>query len=172
MIVGLIGKPNTGKSTFFNAATLSHVPVGNYPFTTIKPNVGMAYIRVDCVCKELGLKDNPVNSICTNHVRLIPVELFDVPGLVPDASKGKGLGNKFLDDLRKADALIHVIDSSGSTDQEGRVVPLGSHDPLIDIDFVTKEFDIWLVQIIKRDWSRISKTAESSIFVEPENLGI
>jgi len=161
MIVGIIGKPNTGKTTFFNAATLSHAPVASYPFTTINPNVGIAYLRVDCVCKELGVKDNPVNSICINGTRLIPVELVDVAGLVPDAWKGRGLGNKFLDDLRKADALIHVVDASGGTDEEGRIIALGTHDPLFDVEFVEKEFDLWLLQIVKKDWQRTSRTAEA-----------
>ncbi|MCP8317731.1 MAG: redox-regulated ATPase YchF [archaeon] len=161
MIVGVIGKPNTGKTTFFNAATLSHAPVASYPFTTINPNVGIAYLRVDCVCKELGVKDNPVNSICIDGTRLIPVELVDVAGLVPDAWKGRGLGNKFLDDLRRADALIHVVDASGGTDEEGRIVAIGTRDPQFDVDFVEREFDLWLLQIIKRDWQRISRTAEA-----------
>ena len=163
MIVGIIGKPNTGKSTFFNAATLSHAQVASYPFTTIKPNVGMAYLRVDCVCKELGVKDTPRNSICVNGIRLIPIKLIDIAGLVPDAWKGRGLGNKFLDDIRRADALIHVIDISGSTDEEGRPCALSAHDPLFDIDFVEREFDLWLLQIVKRDWSRMSRTAESGV---------
>ncbi|MCP8304943.1 MAG: redox-regulated ATPase YchF [archaeon] len=162
-MVGIIGKPNTGKSTFFNAATLSHAQVASYPFTTIKPNVGIAYLRVGCVCKELGVKDSPVNSICINSVRLIPVKLIDVAGLVPDAWKGRGLGNKFLDDIRRADALIHVIDASGSTDEEGRACALGAHDPLFDVDFVEREFDLWLLQIVKRDWPRMSRTAESGV---------
>jgi len=163
LIVGIIGKPNTGKSTFFNAATLSHAQVASYPFTTIKPNVGMAYLRVDCVCKELGVKDTPRNSICVNGIRLIPIKLIDIAGLVPDAWKGRGLGNKFLDDIRRADALIHVIDISGSTDEEGRPCALSAHDPLFDIDFVEREFDLWLLQIVKRDWSRMSRTAESGV---------
>jgi len=163
LIVGIIGKPNTGKSTFFNAATLSHAQVASYPFTTIKPNIGMAYLRVDCVCKELGVKDTPRNSICVNGIRLIPIKLIDIAGLVPDAWKGRGLGNKFLDDIRRADALIHVIDISGSTDEEGRPCALSAHDPLFDIDFVEREFDLWLLQIVKRDWSRMSRTAESGV---------
>ncbi|MHB1869083.1 MAG: GTPase, partial [Nitrososphaerales archaeon] len=121
MITGIVGKPNVGKSTFFNAATLLSVPVANYPFTTIQPNVGNAYIRVKCVHEELGVKDNPVNSTCVDGTRLIPVRLVDVAGLVPGAASGRGLGNKFLDDLRQADALIHVIDASGGTDEEGRL---------------------------------------------------
>jgi len=161
MISGIIGKPNVGKSTFFNAATLMSVAVANYPFTTINANVGTGYIRVKCVHEELGVKDNPVNSACVDGTRLIPVKMVDVAGLVPDASKGKGLGNKFLDDLRQADALIHVIDSSGSTDEEGRAVAAGSHDPMTDVEFVKREVVLWVKGLIERDWPRISRTVES-----------
>lgn len=122
MKIGLIGKPNTGKSTFFNACTLLNVNMANYPFTTIEPSTGVAYVKTDCVCKELEIKDSPVNSICTNNQRLIPIKIVDIAGLVPGASKGRGLGNKFLDDIRQADVLIHVIDLSGKTDEEGRIL--------------------------------------------------
>ena len=161
MITGIIGKPNVGKSTFFNSATLMNVPVANYPFTTIAPNIGTAYIRVRCVHEELGVQDNPVNSACVDGTRLIPVKLVDVAGLVPGAASGRGLGNKFLDDLRQADALIHVIDASGGTDEEGRPVELGSHDPAGDIEFVRQEIILWMKSLLEKDWSRISRTVES-----------
>ena len=160
-MTGIIGKPNVGKSTFFNSATLLNVPVANYPFTTIQPNIGNAYIRVKCVHEELGVKDNPVNSACVDGTRLIPVRLVDVAGLVPGASSGKGLGNKFLDDLRQADALIHVIDASGGTDEEGRPVKPGSHDPVGDISFIKREIVLWVKSLLDKDWSRISRTVES-----------
>jgi ribosome-binding ATPase YchF (GTP1/OBG family) len=162
MLVGIIGKTNVGKSTFFSAATMLNVPIGNYPFTTINPNVGIGYFRTKCVCKEFGVKDNPTTSICIDGTRLIPVKLMDVAGLVPGASSGRGLGNKFLDDLRQADALIHVVDAAGSTDVEGRPVTPGSHDPLEDIQFVENELDLWLQDIIKSDWQRICKVCDSS----------
>ncbi|MDG6996284.1 MAG: redox-regulated ATPase YchF [Nitrososphaerota archaeon] len=161
MITGIIGKPNVGKSTFFNAATLLNVPVANYPFTTITPNVGNAYIRVKCVHEELKVKDNPVNSTCVDGTRLIPVRLVDVAGLVPGAATGRGLGNKFLDDLRQADALIHVIDASGATDEEGRQVKPGTRDPHLDIEFIKKEMIMWLKSLIDKDWPRITRTVES-----------
>lgn len=151
MLIGLIGKANVGKSTFFSASTDNIVNIANYPFTTVKPNLGVCHVRLNCVCKEFGVKDNPVHSICIDGIRFIPVQIIDVAGLVPGAHEGKGLGNKFLDDARQADALIHVIDISGSTDSEGKPLTPGTGDPLEDIRFVEEEFDLWLVSIIKRD---------------------
>lgn len=160
-LLGIVGKPNTGKSTFFSAATLAPAEIANYPFTTIKPNRGVGYIRAPCVCKEFNVKDNPKNSLCINGIRLIPVELIDCAGLVPGAWQGRGLGNQFLDEIRKADALMHVIDASGGTDLEGRLVKPGSHDPLEDARFLETEITMWLVQILKKDWPKIARTAES-----------
>lgn len=160
MLIGLLGKTNVGKSTFFNAATMLNVPVANHPFTTINPNMGVGYARVKCVCKEFKVRDNPVHSVCVDGNRFIPVKLVDVAGLVPGAHEGRGLGNKFLDDARQADALIHVIDASGSTDSEGRPCPAGTNDPLSDVEFVEKEFDLWLTSIISRDWEKTVREAE------------
>jgi len=160
-LLGIVGKPNTGKSTFFSAATLAPAEIASYPFTTIKPNRGVGYIRSPCVCTEFGVKDNPVNSLCLDGIRLIPVELIDCAGLVPGAWQGRGLGNQFLDETRKADALIHIIDAAGATDSEGRTVRLGSHDPREDVRFLETEITMWLAQILKRDWSKLARTAES-----------
>jgi ribosome-binding ATPase YchF (GTP1/OBG family) len=160
MLIGLLGKTNVGKTTFFNAATMLNAQVADHPFTTIEPNVGVAYARTRCVCKEFNVKDNPKRSLCIDGNRFIPVKMIDVAGLVPDAHKGRGLGNKFLDDARQADALIHVVDASGSTDNEGRPCAIGMNDPLNDIQFVELEFDLWLTSIVSRDWAKNAKEAE------------
>jgi ribosome-binding ATPase len=161
MLLGLIGKANVGKSTFFNAATDLDVQHGNYPFTTIAPNVGVTYARIGCVCREFRIQDNPVHSICIDGTRFVPVKLMDIAGLIPGASKGKGLGNKFLDDARQADALIHVVDTAGSTDTEGRPVIPGTGDPLLDITFVEEELDQWLASILERDWNKLVREADN-----------
>jgi ribosome-binding ATPase len=160
-LLGVIGKPNTGKSTFFSAATLATAEIANYPFTTIKPNRGVGYVRTPCVHTELKVQDNPNNSLCIDGVRLAPVELIDVAGLVPGAWEGRGLGNPFLDEIRRADALIHVVDASGGTDCEGRACKPGEHDPLEDVKFLEKEITMWIASILKKDWPKIARTAET-----------
>ena len=154
----MVGKPNVGKSTFFSAATLIPVPIENRPFTTIKPNRGIAYVRSSCVCHEFEVCDAPQQSVCIDGVRLIPIELVDCAGLVPDAWQGRGLGNFFLDEIRKADALIHVIDAAGATDAEGRPCAPGSQDPFEDVQFLEHELSMWLVQILQKDWRRLSQS--------------
>ncbi|MBS7608144.1 MAG: redox-regulated ATPase YchF [Candidatus Bathyarchaeia archaeon] len=160
-LLGIVGKPNVGKSTFFSAATLAPAEIANYPFTTIKPNRGVGYVRTPCVCREFGVKDNPVNSLCLDGIRLIPVEFIDCAGLVPGAWQGRGLGNQFLDEIRKADVLIHIVDASGGTDSEGRICKPGEHDPVEDVKFLEREITMWMANILKRDWPKIARTAES-----------
>lgn len=160
MQIGIVGKPNVGKSTFFSAATETDVEIASYPFTTIDANVGIMYVRARCPCREFNLKCNPNNSRCIDGTRLIPIEAIDVAGLVPGAHKGRGLGNKFLDDLRQADAFIHVVDASGGTDDEGRPCGIGSHDPMNDIDFLEEEICYWFAGILEKDWKRLSRQCE------------
>ena len=160
-IVGLVGKANVGKSTFFGAATLKPVEIAGFPFTTIKADMGVAYVRTPCVCREMGVTDNPQNSACVDGVRLIPVDLIDTPGLIPGAHMGKGLGNQFLDEVRRADALIVVADASGMTDINGQVCDPLAHDPIEDVQMFENEFDLWLTALIRKDWDRISRTAQS-----------
>jgi ribosome-binding ATPase YchF (GTP1/OBG family) len=161
-IVGVVGKPNVGKSTFFSASTLANVPIANYPFTTIKPNVGVGYVRSPCVCREFNVTDTPGNSTCVNGIRLIPVELVDCAGLVPGAWQGRGLGNQFLDEIRQADALIHIVDAAGSTDSEGKPCDPGAHEPIEDVKFLEHELDMWLLQIVKKEWDRAIRRVEGA----------
>ena len=159
--IAVTGKPNVGKSSFFNSATASKVEMANYPFTTIDANKAVAHVITKCPCKELGLTCNPHNAPCFEGTRLIPIELIDVAGLVPGAHEGKGLGNKFLDDLMQAKVFIHVIDASGSTDEEGNPVDLGAHDPLDDIEFLEHEIVMWMYGIVSRNWVRLVRKVEA-----------
>ena len=157
MLIGVVGKPSTGKSTFFKAATLAEVETANYPFTTIKPNHAVGYVKIDCVDKEFEVQCNPRMGYCLNHKRFVPIDLLDVAGLVPGASEGAGMGNQFLDDLNQATALIHVIDVSGSTNEKGEPVDPGSYDPANDIKFLEKELDLWYLRIIRKGWEKFAR---------------
>lgn len=153
MEIGIVGKPNVGKSTFFKALTLAEAEIADFPFTTIKPNIGMGYVRTECVCKELNLTCNPRNSLCIKKNRFIPVKVIDVAGLVPGAHEGKGLGNQFLDDLRQADALIHIVDISGRTNEMGE--PAENYNPEFDIKFLEDEINLWFFEILRKNWNKI-----------------
>ncbi len=159
MDVGIVGKPNVGKSTFFNACTLGAAEVASYPFTTIKSNIGVAFVTASCPCKELDTQCNPQHSKCSDGTRLIPTRIIDVAGLVPEAHTGKGLGNRFLDDIMRAEVLIHIIDASGKTDEEGR--PTENHDPLRDVQFLEQEIDAWFLDKLTDKWKKLSRRVSS-----------
>jgi ribosome-binding ATPase YchF (GTP1/OBG family) len=158
MQIGLLGKANVGKSTFFSAATQTPVQIGNFPFTTIEPNVGVTYVKTDCACTHFDIQHK--NELCINGTRLVPIKLIDIAGLVPGAHEGKGLGNQFLDDARQAEVLIHVVDIAGATDIQGQPISAGAHDPIEDITFVHDEFDQWFKQILEREWEKLTKEIE------------
>ena len=158
MLIGIIGKPSVGKSTFFKAATLAEVEIASYPFTTIKANHGVGYIKVECIDKEFGVQCNPNHGFCINNWRFVPVDLMHVAGLVPGASEGKGLGNQFLDELSQADAFIHILDVSGTTDVEGK--PAKDYDPCEDVIFLEEELDKWYYNIFMRVWRGFARKTE------------
>ena len=158
MLIGLLGKPSCGKSTFFKAATLAEVEIAPHPFTTIKSQEGVAFVKIKCMDKEFNVKCNPRYGYCINSNRFIPVRLMDIPGLIENAHLGEGLGFEFLNDIREADALIHIIDISGGTDKNGNIVPALSHNPLEDVKLLEKELDYWYLSILKKGWDKFSKT--------------
>ncbi|MHA2179583.1 MAG: redox-regulated ATPase YchF [Candidatus Thorarchaeota archaeon] len=159
--VGIVGKPSCGKTSFTNAACRTDFKVGSYPFTTIEANVGVTHVRTACACADFDVEDNPQNSICIERVRLVPIKLIDVAGLVPGAHEGRGMGNQFLDDLRQADVLIHIVDASGALDAEGQEVDAGSHDPVDDVRFLEEELTEWMLGIVQKDWRRITGRVRS-----------
>ncbi|MFP4117370.1 MAG: redox-regulated ATPase YchF [Candidatus Woesearchaeota archaeon] len=157
MILGVVGKPNVGKSTFFKALTLANVEIANYPFATISPNTGVGHVTVERVDKDFGRESNPREGYCLGDKRFVPVNVIDVAGLVPGAHEGKGMGNQFMDDLNQADALLHVIDVSGSTNEKGEQIKPLSYDPAGDIRFLEKELDMWYMRILEKGWDKTAR---------------
>ncbi len=160
MLIGVVGKPSTGKSTFFKAATLAEVAIASHPFTTIKPNHAIAFVKVKCVDGEFKVKCTPRFGYCINENRFVPIDLIDVAGLIEGSHEGKGLGLSFLSDLNQADALIHIIDISGSTNEKGESVKPLSHDPLKDVRFLEHELDMWYLSIMKKGWEKFARTVQ------------
>ena len=160
MLIGLVGKPSSGKSTFFKATTLADVLIASYPFATIKPNHGIGYVKIDCIDTEFNTQCNPNKGYCINHKRFVPIELIDVAGLVEGASEGKGLGNQFLDNLTSADALIQIVDVSGETDAEGKETK--NYNPVKDIQMLENELDRWYLGILNKVWKTFARTIQNT----------
>ena len=159
--IGLLGKTNTGKTTFFNAATLAGGEVSTYPFTTKKPEKALGNAITPCVHTEFNVKDNPQNSKCVDGWRFIPIELIDLPGLIKDAWAGKGLGNQFLSIATQSDAILHVVDVSGSVDAAGRISEVGSGDPIADVSDIEEELIMWYLKLLEGNRDKISKLIQS-----------
>lgn len=161
--IGLIGKTNTGKTTFFNSATLDTAEISNYPFTTKQPNIGNANAITLCVHKEFRIQDNPKNSRCIDGWRFIPVDLVDLPGLIKGAWEGKGLGNQFLSIAAQSDALLHIVDASGSIDASGKIAEPGTGDPIADIADIEEELVMWYLKLLEGNHDKISRAVNSGV---------
>ncbi|MGA7543161.1 MAG: YchF-related putative GTPase [Nitrososphaeraceae archaeon] len=161
--IGLIGKTNTGKTTFFNAATLASGEISNYPFTTKHPSTGNAQAITICVHKEFDVQDNPKNSRCMDGWRYIPIELIDLPGLIKGAWQGKGLGNQFLTVAAQSDALIHVVDVSGGIDVTGKVTEQGTGDPVADVGDIEEELAMWYLKLLEGNRDKISRSINAGV---------
>ena len=159
--IGLIGKTNTGKTTFFNSSTLSSDEISTYPFTTKKSSTSTGYAITLCVHPEFKVNDNPNNSKCKDGWRYIPIELIDLPGLIKDAWKGKGLGNQFLSIASQSDALLHVVDAAGSIDSTGKITETGSGDPVSDFADIEEELNMWYQKILEGNRDRLQKTIKT-----------
>ena len=164
--IGLIGKTNTGKTTFFNAATLSSEEISSYPFTTKKPISGISHAITLCVHPEFKVVDNPNNSKCVDGWRYIPIELIDLPGLIKDAWKGKGLGNQFLSIAAQSDALLHVVDASGGIDSAGQITEFGTGDPISDFADIEEELIMWYHKILEGNRDKVSKVIKGGTETE------
>lgn len=161
--IGLIGKTNTGKTTFFNSATLDTAEISNYPFTTKQPNIGNTNAITLCVHKEFRIQDNPKNSRCIDGWRFIPVDLVDLPGLIKGAWEGKGLGNQFLSVAAQSDALLHIVDASGSIDASGKIAEPGTGDPIADIADIEEELVMWYLKLLEGNHDKISRAVNSGV---------
>lgn len=159
--IGLIGKTNTGKTTFFNSATLASAEISNYPFTTKQPNIGNAHAITLCVHKEFNVQDQPRNSRCIDGWRFVPIELVDLPGLIKGAWEGKGLGNQFLSIAAQSDALLHVVDASGSIDASGKIAEPGSGDPVADVSDIEEELVMWYLKLFEANRDKIAHAIDT-----------
>ncbi len=158
MKLGIVGLPNVGKSTLFNSLTKAGALAANYPFATIDPNVGVVQVP-DSRIEKLGELYN------TKKVTHATIEFVDIAGLVKGASKGEGLGNQFLANIREVDAIVHVVRCF----EDGNVVHVdGSIDPLRDIETINLELLFSDMEILERRMSKTGKVARMDKSLQKE----
>ena len=149
--VGIVGLPNVGKSTIFNALTKASSQVANYPFATIDPHVGIVNVP-DKRLYELAKLVNP------KKITPATLEVVDIAGLVKGASEGEGLGNKFLDNIRRVDAIIHVV---RAFEDEDIIHVSGKVNPKNDIDVINTELILSDIQVLERRLNKVRREAKS-----------
>src|SRR5260221_13060477 len=151
MKCGIVGLPNVGKSTLFNALTKAGIAAENYPFCTIEPNVGIVPVpdpRLDAIT-GIAQPQKTVPAV---------VEFVDIPGLVPGASKGEGLGSKFLANIRETDAIAHVVRCF----EDANVVHVaGKVDPVSDIETINSELALADLATVEKAYARYGKVAKT-----------